>query len=683
MDTLDLSVLIAIALALIAYFSKGSLWGKEDDNSVHGVAGGFQTRDLVEILNSTNKKALVLYGSQTGTSEDYAHKYARELQSKFSIPTLCGDLSEFDFDNLNDIPEQVEGFTFITFFMATYGEGEPTDNAVEFIEFLKNDAEDLSNLKYTVFGLGNSTYEFYNQMGKTTNKRFSELGAQLVGTFGEGDDGQATMDEDFLAWKDSLFDTIKKDLHLEEHEVVYQPGLKVKENTALTTSSPNVSVGEPNKAYVLREDENLLQYGPFDHTHPYIAPISSSRELCSETSERNCIHLEFDLSNTNLRYSTGDHLAVWPSNANEHVESFLKVFNLTDKRSSVFDIEFLDPTVTVHFPFPTTYEAVVRHHLEISGPISRQTLKQFIPYAPDQSTKQEVIRLSESKDVFHNEVTAKYYNLADLLFKVSKETPWNVPFNFLIETMPNLQHRYYSISSSSLSEKQTIHITAMIEAFTPTGSDHIVTGVTTNLLWNIQLNQDKSTVKAPVSYDLNGPRNLFSPYKLPVHIRRSTFKLPSNPALPVIMIGPGTGVAPFRGFIRERCQQVDNGTPNIGQSILYYGCRNSEQDFLYRDEWPTYSKKLGDKFKMYTAFSRENSHKVYVQHRLLENSREFIELMDQGAFIYVCGDAGKMAKDVNKAIVEILIKEKGLSEEDATESIREFKTSNRYQEDVW
>ncbi|ODV97282.1 hypothetical protein PACTADRAFT_49021 [Pachysolen tannophilus NRRL Y-2460] len=684
LDTLDIGILSVVLAALIGYFAKDlikSLLSSNDSTNV-----STDSRDLVEVLNETGKKAIVFYGSQTGTAEDYAHKYAKELQTRFQVPTICCDIADYDFDKLGALPSEVDGFKFVTFFMATYGEGEPTDNAVDFFDYLDNECDSLEGLKYLVFGLGNSTYEFYNAISKRLDKKLSELGASNISVPGFGDDGTATMDEDYLAWKESIFDVLKDHLSLEEHDVKYQPSIKLIPRPDLSIENPIVSLGEPNSKYInptTEETKNAIQYGPFDHTHPYLSPIVKSKELFNSET-RHCIHAEFDFSQTNLKYSTGDHLAIWPSNSNEEVEKFLKAFNLISKRNDVIGFETLDQTVSLPFSSPITYEAIVRHHLEISGPVSRQFLQSVHQFAPTEEIKADIARISGHKEIFSKEVTEKYFNIADILVNISKGSSWDdIPFEFLIESIPHLQPRYYSISSSSLSEKQTVHVTAVVENEKPQGSDHFVTGVTTNLLRHIQLAQSKSDLKPNVTYDLDGPRNLFKPFKLPVHIRRSTFKLPTNPATPIILVGPGTGVAPFRGFIREKVKQAESGNNKIGKILLFYGSRSVNEDFLYKNEWPEYSKKLGENFELITAFSRDQKEKIYVQHRMLEYSKEINDLLQKGAFFYVCGDASRMARDVQATLVKILIAERNITEEIANNVVRGFKTSNRFQEDVW
>lgn len=678
LDTLDLAVVAALALAVIYYFGKDFIFTTSDGTSAGFVAGGDTSeRDIAAKIKNNGKNAIVFYASQTGTAEDYAHKLARDLHSKFGLKVLTADFADFDYDNLQSLDPDC-----LTFFMiATYGEGEPTDNSVEFFNWLENDADQLATLKFTVFGLGNSTYEFFNAMGTKLNDKLDLLGAERFAPYGQGDDGIGTMDEDFLSWKEECFDSLRQNLSLEERESVYEPSFDLIDEPALSGSDPHVSNGEPNKAYI--DGEKDLSRGPFNHTHPYLAEVSDAKELFT-SPERSCVHAEFDVSSSNLKYSTGDHLAIWPSNSDQNVSKFVECFGLSDKIDDVFSLKALDSTTQIPFPCPITYSAVIRYHFEVSGPISRQTLTSIAPFAPNDQSKSEAIRLGADKIAFAQEIHDRCFNLADALLYISKGVPWSsVPFVYLIEVVPSLQPRYYSISSSSMSEKQVIHVTAVVEK--EVKDDRIVTGVTTNLLKDIEVTKNGRAELKVVTYNLPGPKGKFKNYKLPVHVRRSTFKLPSNPSTPIILVGPGTGIAPMRGFVRERTfLKKSNESLKLGKTILFFGCRKRDEDFLYKDEWPEYAKVLGDSFQMHTAFSRENpAKKNYVQDKILELSKDINDLLQSGAFVYVCGDASRMARDVQNAFVKIISEQRGVTMERAAELVRSLKVQNMYQEDVW
>lgn len=678
LDKLDLYVIVTLVVAVAAYFAKNQFLSKPQDTGFLSNDGaGGSSRNILETLKKNNKNTLLLFGSQTGTAEDYANKLSRELHSRFGLNTMVADFADYDFDNFGDITDDI----LVFFIVATYGEGEPTDNADEFHTWLTDEADTLSTLRFTVFGLGNSTYEFYNAIGRKFDQLLEEKGGERFAEYGEGDDGTGTLDEDFLSWKDGVFDSLKNNLNYEEKELKYEPNVKLTERNDLTVDDSHVSLGEPNKKYINSQGVDLSK-GPFDHTHPYLAKITKTKELFN-SKDRNCVHVEFDISDSNLKYSTGDHLAVWPSNSDENIKQFLKCFGLEDKENTVIELKALDSTYSIPFPSPITYGAVIRHHLEISGPISRQLFLSIAGFAPNEETKATLTRIGNDKQEFACTITRRKFNIADALLFASKGKAWvDVPFEFIIENVQHLTPRYYSISSSSLSEKQLINITAVVEAEVESDG-RAVTGVVTNLLKNIEIEQNNTNETPVVHYDLNGPRNKFSKFKLPVHVRRSNFKLPKNTTTPVILIGPGTGVAPLRGFVRERVQQVKNGV-NVGKTILFYGCRNEHDDFLYKQEWSEYASVLGDKFEMFNAFSRQDpSKKVYVQDKIVENYKIVNELLNNGATIYVCGDASRMARDVQAAIAKIVAKDRDISQESATELVKSWKVQNRYQEDVW
>ena len=681
LDNLDFAVLCALALAVVAYLGRDTLKNLfTSDNSLTNVTS--DSRDLVEVVKENGKNFVVLFASQTGTGEDYARKFAKELISKFQLKVMCADVEKYDFDNLHLLPSSIP----VSFFVSTYGEGDFPDGALPMEEYLSGVEEgSLSNLKYTLFGLGNSTYEFFNGASKKTEGYLKAAGAHLIGTAGLADDGAGTTDEDYLSWKEATLEALKDVLRLDEHEEKFEPAFKYEELEQFHDES--VSQGEPNASYLPINSPKA----PFTQAQPFLAPIVKSKELFKDPT-RNCIHAEISLEGSNLKYTTGDHIGILPSNSDEHVKQFLETFNL--KPHTVFDLISTDPTSKPPFPVPCSIGAAVRHYIEITGPVSRATFGQLVEFAPNEEVKNKLSQLAKDKDDFAREITAKHFNFADAVLYVSGGKPWTtVPWNFLVETLPHMQPRYYSISSSSTSEPETVHITAVVENEPNTEVEgKRITGVTTNVLRNIELVQNKKDVEAstlPIRFDLNGPRNLYHGFKLPIHIRHSQFRLPSNPSTPVIMVGPGTGVAPFRGFIRERCAYKDHhkddseAVEQLGKHILFYGSRSLD-DYLYSEEWPEYAKKLGESFELVVAHSRLNPQKkVYVQDLLIDRAEDIFKLIKEGAFIYVCGDAKGMAQGVHKALVQIVSQGNNISEEDAAGVIKMMKTTGKYQEDGW
>lgn len=591
-DTLDLIVLIVLLVGSVAYLTKGTYWGVQKDPyaSSYAVANGAKagkTRNIIQKMEETGKNCVIFYGSQTGTAEDYASRLAKEGAQRFGLKTMVADLEEYDYDNLDQFPEDKVAF----FVLATYGEGEPTDNAVEFYQFITGedvsfesgsaDDKPLANLKYVAFGLGNNTYEHYNAMVRNVDKALTKLGAKRIGAAGEGDDGAGTMEEDFLAWKEPMWAALAEEMGLEEREAVYEPVFSVTEEESLSPEDSSVYLGEPNLGHL----ENDGGKGPYNAHNPFIAPIVESRELFT-SKDRNCLHLEIDISGSGLQYQTGDHIAIWPSNAGAEVDRFLKVFGLEDKRNTVVKIKGIDVTAKVPFPTPTTYDAAVRYYMEIAAPVSRQFVSSLASFAPDDEVKAELARLGNDKDYFQEKISGKCYTIAQALQSLTSKPFTAVPFSLLVEGLNRIQPRYYSISSSSTLQKDKISVTAVVESTSIPGADHIVKGVTTNYLLALKQKQHGDPDPDPhgLTYALNGPRNKYDGIRVPVHVRHSNFKLPSDPSRPVIMVGPGTGVAPFRGFVQERAALAERGE-KVGPTVLFFGCRNRNEDFLYKDEW--------------------------------------------------------------------------------------------------
>lgn len=692
LDTLDMIVLAALLVGTLAYFTKGTYWGVSADPygsslaTANGGAKAGKSRNIIEKMEETDKNCVVFYGSQTGTAEDYASRLSKEGHSRFGLKTMVADLEEYDFDNLDSFPDD----KLAIFVLATYGEGEPTDNAVEFYEFIGSedisfadgvgpDDQPLSKLHYVAFGLGNNTYEHYNSMVRNVDKYLTKLGATRLGAAGEGDDGAGTMEEDFLAWKEPMWVAVSEKFGLEEREATYEPVFEVTEKPELSADDDTVYLGEPNKNHLEGK-----QKGPFNANNPFIAPIVESSELFN-AKDRNCLHMEISIAGSNLSYTTGDHIAIWPNNAGKEVDRVFKVLGKEDKRHTVIAVRGLDPTAKVPFPSPTTYDAAVRFHIEINAAVSRQLVSGIAQFAPNEEIKAEMVKLGSDKDYFKQNVTDRNLNLAQLLEIQGKGQTWTkIPFSFMFENMVKIQPRYYSISSSSLAQKDKISITAVVESIEKPGAPYVLKGVTTNYLLALKQKQHGDPHPDPhgLDYAITGPRNKYDGIHVPVHVRHSNFKLPSDPSKPIIMVGPGTGVAPFRAFVQERAAQAKAGQ-NVGKTILFFGCRRQSEDFIYANEWKEYKEILGDNFIMHTAFSRDGPKKVYVQQKLEEAGEEVNKLLEQKAYFYVCGDAAHMAREVNTLLGKLISKYRNVSESKGEEIVKAMRASNQYQEDVW
>ena len=260
------------------------------------------------------------------------------------------------------------------------------------------------------------------------------------------------------------------------------------------------------------------------------------------------------------------------------------------------------------------------------------------------------------------------------LLEVMEAFPSSVPplGLFFGAVSPRLAPRYYSISSSPLANPGIVTATvAVVRGETPTGRLH--EGVATTFLARF--------VPTKSGNEMKGVR-------VPVFIRSSTFKLPRNPAAPVVMIGPGTGYAPFRGFLQERAALASAGKA-LGPAYLFFGCRREDHDFIYREEMEAALNDTKHLSELHVAFSRaDGGNKTYVQHKLMSAAKDIYGIMkgnvgaNEGA-IYVCGDAKGMARDVHRALHSILMTEGEYAGHEAEEIVKRMTDMGRYHKDVW
>lgn len=642
------------------------------------------SRNVLKALKQAKKNCVVFYGSQTGTAERLAYQFSKEAQTKFGIQCLVADLEDFDFEDLLSLPNDKAAI----FMVATYGDGEATDNAIGFEQYLHklNEAAQYANttLSYAAFGLGNSSYQYYNEMVKRVDSTMLQHQAHRLGNVGFGDDGRGSLDEDFTEWKDDVLPQLAEHFNLLETPYRYEASFQM--STKLHGLTIDTFLGEPNKRHLRGKFR-----GPYTLTNPYPAPVTNAHDLCANSS-RQILHMELSLVGSTLTYEAGDHLVVRPINCDLEVDRFLRVFGLDDKRNEEIAIISLDSGIKVPIPTPTTYEAAARYYLDICGPVSRRCLATFATFAPTNSGESRLLRFSNRAEEFKREVSDACLNISQVLEMCESMEPWSkVPFSVVLENIVVMKPRYYSISSSSLVSRKTVSITAVIESKPSNGPNPAFKGVATNFILALaarfQAQQQLKPVCVITTHKVEGPRQQWLKPTLLVNIRRSNFKLPRDASVPIIMVGPGTGVAPFRGFVQSRAQHCAEGKP-VGRTVLFYGCRRSDDDFLYRSEWESYKTAMtSDVFSMHVAFSREHGKpKRYVQHLLDEHTLELQELiLHRRAYFYVCGDAQRMARDVFKTMIQILAGSEHFQGDSiaAEKYVVDMKAERRWLEDVW
>lgn len=622
--------------------------------SIQPTSLGTQSTDnsFIKKLKSSGRSLVVFYGSQTGTAEEFAGRLAKE-GIRYRLKGMVADPEECDMEeltNLKDIPNSLAIFC-----LATYGEGDPTDNAMEFYEWLQNGDPDLSGLHYAVFGLGNKTYEHYNEVGKYVDKRLDELGATRVYELGLGDD-DANIEDDFITWKDKFWPAVCEFFGIEA------TGEDVSVRQYRLTEHPEVANDRIYTGEVARLHSLRNQRAPFDAKNPFLAPIRINREL-HKSGDRSCMHIEFDIEGSKMRYDTGDHLAVYPINNEELVKKIGELLNVD--LDTVITLTNTDEESSKKHPFPCpcSYRTALTHYLDITSNPRTHILKELVEYTKDPQ-EQEKLRLMasttpEGKQLYNHWIIQDNRNIVHILEDLPSCKP---ALDHLCELLPRLQARYYSISSSPKVFPTTVHVTAVLVQYeTPT--HRINKGVATSWL----------AMKRPSQSEV--------PVTAPIYIRRSQFRLPTRAQTPIIMIGPGTGLAPFRGFIQERSQLKDEGKV-IGDTILYFGCRKKAEDFIYEEELNECVQQ--GVLTMHVAFSRDQAHKVYVTHLLEKNMDEIWKVIgENNGHLYVCGDARNMARDVHNIVLKVVQEKGSMTESEALAYVKKMEAQKRYSADVW
>jgi NADPH-ferrihemoprotein reductase len=411
------------------------------------------------------------------------------------------------------------------------------------------------------------------------------------------------------------------------------------------------------------------------------AKVVVNRELRPSTEGGSTVHVELDLRGTGVTYQTADNLAVLPENETSVVERLAKRLDL-DVDQYVC-LKPVDEDLNCEFPFPSpcTIGEIFTRYLAINSAPRKGPLKQLAFFASDTAERAQLVRLSakEGKDEYQKWILEDERSFVDVLehFRSVK-----VSVQALLHIVPFLLPRYYTISSSSLVNPQRVHATvSLIESTKKDG--RVFRGVCSNYLGRLQpltshSDDKKKRDSRPGEQGSKQPREWPSAR---IFMRASTFRLPKNPLTPIILIGPGTGIAPMRAFLHERAKQQEEGV-TVGQSIMYFGCRRRDEDFIYKDELDQFQES-GVLTELHLAFSREQERKVYVQHLLGQNGQATWGLIrDHDAHIYVCG-ATSMGNDVNKVLHEIIEEFGGQSTDEALATLKKLQDEHRYIQELW
>jgi len=575
-----------------------------------------------------NTPLLVLYGSNLGTAEELATRVA-DLAEVNGFATRLAPLDDY----VGKLPE--EGGVLI--FCASYN-GAPPDNATQFVKWLGGDLPNdaFAKLRYAVFGCGNSDWTAtYQSVPRYIDDQLRAHGGRNAYLRGEGD-ARDDLEGQFESWFaklrplavkefgiDAKFDTAPDDAPLYRIEPVAQASV----NSIVATGG-----AVPMKLLANRE----LQKG----------------------SERSTRHIEIALPEQ-ATYRVGDHLSVMPRNDPALVDAVARRFGFAPD-----DQIRLRVAEGRRAQLPTgeaiSVGRLLGEFVELQQIATRKQIATMAEHTRCPKTKPRLLSWAgddaASSERYRAEVLGTRKSVYDLL----EEYPaCELPLQNYLEMLSPLAPRYYSISSSPAVDRSCCSVTvAVVEGPAMSGRGRY-RGVCSNYLAGRRVGD---TIHATVRETKAG------------------FRLPDDDAVPLIMIGPGTGLAPFRGFLQERAARQAKGAV-LGPALLFFGCRHPDRDYLYADELKGFA--ADGVVELHTAFSRGDGPKTYVQHLIAREQDRVWDLIERGAIIYVCGDGGKMEPDVKGALMAIYRARSGSDDAAAAKWIDELGTSNRYVLDVW
>ncbi|GLT34031.1 hypothetical protein SLA2020_085770 [Shorea laevis] len=629
-------------------------------------------------MESNPGKLLIMYATQTGNAMDAAERIGREAERR-GCPVAVRSVDEYDASSLRQED-------YVIFVISTTGQGDVPDSMKAFWRFLLR--RDLGSnwfegVRYAVFGLGDSAYQKYNFAAKRLDKRISDLGATAIIEKGLGDDQHPSGYEGALdPWMLSLWGMLYQinpkffpkgpDFSNPDAKLIDQPKFQITYHNIEERNYQSSTFSDLKGLELQIERARSMSGGKSlqDKNKPdCFLRMIRNYPLTKPSCGKDVRHFEFEFVSSAVQYEVGDVLNVLPTQNPEAVDAFIQRCDLDPE-------EF----ITVH---PKEMEnRPLKARMETSEmPIKLRTFVELtmdVASAPPRRYFFEVMSFFATAE--HERERLQYFASPegrDDLYKYNQKEQRTVlevledfpsvkmPFEWLVQLVPPLKARDYSISSSPSAHPHEVHLTVGLVSWT-TPYKRKRKGLCSSWLASLDPEQSMGIY-------------------IPAWFRKGLLPPPA-PTLPLILIGPGTGCAPFHGLVEERAiQSMAGPTASV---MFFFGCWNKENDFLYKDFWLSHSQNGGVLSEtkgggFYVAFSRDQPQKVYVQHKMREQSKKIWNLIREGAAIYVAGSATKIPADVMSAFEEIISTESGAPKDIATRLIRSLEKTGKYHVEAW
>lgn len=563
----------------------GYFWGVINQQ---GAAPGAVVQSAPEAAAIT-----LISASQTGNARRVAEALRDDLLAAKLNVTLV-NAGDYKF-------KQIAQEKLLIVVTSTQGEGEPPEEAVALHKFLfSKKAPKLDNTAFAVFGLGDSSYEFFCQSGKDFDSKLAELGAERLL---DRVDTDVEFQPAAQAWRERIVEVLKS------------------RAPAATGAVPQTASGAVND----------VTSTPYTKEAPLTASLAVNQKITGRDSKKDVRHLEIDLGDSGLRYQPGDALGVWYQNDPALVDELVGLLWLKGDEPVELDGKTLSlrEALLWHFELTVNTANIVENYATLT-------------------------RAETLQDLIGDKNKLQHYAGITPIVDMVRFAPAQLDAAQLIGLLRPLTPRLYSIASSQAETENEVHITVGVVRYDVEGRAR-AGGASSFLADRVE---EDGEIRVFIEHNDN-------------------FRLPANPDTPVIMIGPGTGIAPFRAFMQQRAAEGAGG-----KNWLFFGNPHFTEDFLYQVEWQSYVKE-GLLTHIDLAWSRDQKQKIYVQDKLREQGAELWRWINDGAHIYVCGDANRMAKDVERTLLDVIAEFGGMDTEAADEYLSELRVERRYQRDVY
>ncbi|KNE90952.1 hypothetical protein PSTG_15594 [Puccinia striiformis f. sp. tritici PST-78] len=586
------------------------------------------------------RRLLILYGSQTGTAEDLAHQLARGAQ-RLHLRTQVSSMDQYNRDGIFDED-------LVVFICSTTGQGVQPSNMTQFWNQLRRSnlpSNFLDNLRFTVFGLGDSSYPKFNWTAKKLFRRLVQLGATSFYESGQADDQNLngvfySVDSTLLPWLDGLWSKL---LEISPLPIGILP-------IPTTTCLPSNYRLEQST-----DTDQLQQCTTTIHSSgSYSAILSKNHRLTHPSHFQDTREIILDLEDQSIDFVPGAVCEIWPQNSDLDIHYLFRLMNWDHLCDQVFKIYSTDKNHDLPLESNTLKE-IFKTRLDFTSVPNRSFIEWMSHFTTDTLEREKLIEFCsiEGQDDLYDYTKKSRRTILEVLseFKSTK-----IPIEYIFDVFPPLRPCQFSIASSSKIFPNQIHLLVAILNY-KTRLSVPRKGLCTTWLAGLEI----------------GTRIQFG-------ISEGYVRFPPDPNQAIICIGPGTGIAPFRSLIQERQSLTSElHQPN---TLVFFGCRSQNMDFYYRDQWSE-SVEHG-LCQFFWAASRDQDHKRYVQDLIIENSALVWKYIhSHNASIFISGSAGEMPKAVRSALKKICTSQGGFDHSQSDQYIDKLEVLGKLQEDTW